>query len=158
MFARRIAPFSIRSATDSTFCCDVSIVTQERPNAPATVAVVPDPANGSSTRSPADLELVAEIVRTVGSNRVKLLFDFYHVQIMHGDVMRRIEENIDIIGHVHVAGNPGRKELDDTQEINFPPLLRKLHALGYQGYVGQEYIPTRDAYEGLREAVALCDI
>jgi hydroxypyruvate isomerase len=105
-----------------------------------------------------DLELVAEIVRTVGSNRVKLLFDFYHVQIMHGDVMRRIEENIDIIGHVHVAGNPDRKELDDTQEINFPPLLRKLHALGYQGYVGQEYIPTRDAYEGLREAVALCDI
>ena len=105
-----------------------------------------------------DLELVSEIIRTVGSSRVKLLFDFYHVQIMHGDVMRRIEENFDIIGHVHVAGNPGRNELDDNQEINFPPLLRKLHSLGYQGYVGQEFIPTRDAYEGLREAVTLCDI
>ncbi|MFN9984652.1 MAG: hydroxypyruvate isomerase family protein [Pirellula sp.] len=105
-----------------------------------------------------DLELVAEIIRTVGSSRIRLLFDFYHVQIMHGDVMRRIEENIDIIGHVHVAGNPGRNELDDNQEINFPPLLRKLHALGYQGYVGQEFIPTRDAYEGLRQAITLCDI
>ncbi|MEI8212856.1 MAG: TIM barrel protein [Planctomycetota bacterium] len=105
-----------------------------------------------------DLGLVSEIIRRVSSDRLKLLFDIYHVQIMHGDVIRRMEENIDIIGHVHVAGNPGRKELDDDQEINFPPILRRLHALGYQGYVGQEFIPTRDAYEGLRQAVELCDV
>jgi hydroxypyruvate isomerase len=105
-----------------------------------------------------DIDLVAQIVRSVGSERVKMLFDVYHVQIMHGDVMRRLDEHIDIIGHVHVAGCPGRNELDDKQEINFPPIMRKLHKLGYQGYVGQEFIPTRDAYQGLREAVLLCDI
>jgi hydroxypyruvate isomerase len=105
-----------------------------------------------------DIDLVAQIVRTVGSERVKMLFDVYHVQIMHGDVMRRLDEHIDIIGHVHVAGCPGRNELDDQQEINFPPIMRKLHRLGYQGYVGQEFIPTRDAYEGLKQAVLLCDV
>lgn len=105
-----------------------------------------------------DITLVAEIIRRVSSERVKMLFDIYHVQIMHGDVIRRVEEYFDLIGHVHVAGNPGRKELDDDQEINFPPILRKLHSLGYQGYVGQEFIPTGDAFAGLQQAVALCDI
>jgi hydroxypyruvate isomerase len=64
----------------------------------------------------------------------------------------------DIIGHVHTAGNPGRAELDDTQEINFPPILRKLVDLGYDGYVGHEFIPTRDPLTGLRQAVELCDV
>lgn len=105
-----------------------------------------------------DINLVAEIIHKVGSPRLKLLFDIYHVQIMHGDVIRRIEEHKDIIGHVHVAGNPGRAELDDEQEINFPPILRKLLQVGYQGYVGQEFIPTRDPLQGLREAVQLCDV
>jgi hydroxypyruvate isomerase len=105
-----------------------------------------------------DINLVAKIVRQVGSPRLKLLFDIYHVQIMHGDVIRRIEEFKDIIGHVHTAGNPGRAELDDQQEINFPPILRKLVSVGYQGYVGQEFIPTRDPVAGLREAVTLCDV
>ncbi|MBS0264578.1 MAG: TIM barrel protein [Planctomycetes bacterium] len=105
-----------------------------------------------------DINLVAKIIRQVGSPRLKLLFDIYHVQIMHGDVIRRIEEFKDIIGHVHTAGNPGRAELDDQQEINFPPILRKLLAVGYQGYVGQEFIPTRDPLAGLREAVTLCDV
>jgi hydroxypyruvate isomerase len=105
-----------------------------------------------------DVNLVANIIRQVGSPRLKLLFDVYHVQIMHGDVIRRIEEFKDIIGHVHTAGNPGRRELDDEQEINYPPILRKLLAVGYQGYVGQEFIPTRDPVAGLREAVTLCDV
>jgi hydroxypyruvate isomerase len=77
---------------------------------------------------------------------------------MHGDVIRRIEENKDIIGHVHTAGNPGRGELDSKQEINYPPILEKLLAIGYQGFVGQEFIPTRDPLAGLREAVQLCDV
>jgi len=105
-----------------------------------------------------DVDFVGRIVRAVGSPRLKLLFDIYHVQIMHGDVIRRIEENKDIIGHVHTAGNPGRGELDSRQEINYPPILEKLLAIGYRGYVGQEFIPTRDPLEGLREAVRLCDV
>jgi sugar phosphate isomerase/epimerase len=105
-----------------------------------------------------DIDYVAGIVRRVGSERVKLLFDIYHVQIMNGDVIRRIEECRDVIGHVHTAGNPGRGELDDKQEINYPPIMRKLLDIGYSGYVGQEFIPTRDPLTGLREAVTLCDV
>jgi sugar phosphate isomerase/epimerase len=105
-----------------------------------------------------DIDYMARIFRKVGSPRLKLLFDIYHVQIMHGDVIRRIEQTKDIIGHVHTAGNPGRGELDDQQEINYPPILRKLIEIGYTGYVGQEFIPTRDPLAGLREAVKLCDV
>jgi hydroxypyruvate isomerase len=105
-----------------------------------------------------DLDWVAGILRRVGSPRVKLLFDIYHVQIMHGDVIRRIEQNRDLIGHVHTAGNPGRGELDDRQEIQYPPIMRKLLEMRYAGYVGQEFIPTRNPLEGLRQAVRLCDV
>jgi hydroxypyruvate isomerase len=105
-----------------------------------------------------DLDWVAGILRRVGSPRVRLLFDVYHVQIMHGDVMRRIEQTRDLIGHVHVAGNPGRGELDENQEIYYPPILRKLLEIKYEGYVGQEFIPTRDPREGLKQAVRLCDV
>jgi len=105
-----------------------------------------------------DLDYLAKIIRRVGSPRLRLLFDVYHVQIMHGDVIRRLEQNKDIIGHVHTAGNPGRGELDDTQEIQYRPIMKKLLALKYTGYVGQEFIPTRDPLAGLREAVRLCDV
>jgi hydroxypyruvate isomerase len=105
-----------------------------------------------------DLDWVADIIRKVASPRVRLLFDVYHVQVMHGDLVRRIEQTKDILGHVHTAGNPGRGELDDTQEINYRPVMRKLLAIKYQGYVGQEFIPTRNPHEGLREAVRLCDV
>ena len=99
-----------------------------------------------------------DIIKRVGSPNLKLLFDVYHVQIMDGDVIRRIRELKDLIGHVHTAGNPGRGELDDNQEILYPPIMRALLEIGYQGYVGQEFIPTRDPLEGLRQAVALCDV
>src|SRR4029077_4008281 len=82
-----------------------------------------------------DLDFVAEILRKVGSPRVKLLFDIYHVQIMHGDVIRRLGECKDVLGHVHTAGVPGRNELDDTQELSYPAILRKLVAMKYDGYV-----------------------
>ena len=105
-----------------------------------------------------DLDWMAGIIRKVGSPRMKLLFDIYHVQIMHGDLIRRIEQNKDIIGHVHTAGNPGRGELDDGQEIQYAPVMKKLLDIKYEGYVGQEFIPTRDPKEGLRQAVRLCDV
>jgi hydroxypyruvate isomerase len=105
-----------------------------------------------------DLDWMASIIRRVNSPRLKLLFDVYHVQIMHGDILRRLEQNRAIIGHIHTAGNPGRGELDDRQEIQYPAVMRKLIEIGYTGYVGQEFIPTRNPLEGLRQAVRLCDV
>jgi hydroxypyruvate isomerase len=99
-----------------------------------------------------------DICKRVGSPRMKLLFDVYHVQVQDGDVIRRLHQNKDFIGHVHVAGNPGRGELDQKQEINFPPIMQALLDIGYNGYVGQEFIPTRDPFQGLHEAVTLCDV
>jgi hydroxypyruvate isomerase len=101
---------------------------------------------------------VAGIVKKVGSPRVKLLFDIYHVQVMDGDVIRRIRQYGDLIGHVHAAGNPGRGELDDNQEINYAACMKALLEIGYTGFVGQEFIPTRDPMEGLTQAVSLCDV
>ncbi len=103
-------------------------------------------------------EYCIDILKRVGSPRLKMLFDVYHVQIMDGDVIRRIRQHKEYIGHVHVAGCPGRGELDNKQEINFPPIMQALLDVGYQGYVGLEFIPTRDSYQGLREAVTLCDV
>jgi len=99
-----------------------------------------------------------EIVKKVGSPRMKILFDIYHVQIMDGDIISRIRQYKDYIGHYHTAGNPGRKELDASQEINYRPIMEEIVKTGYRGFVGQEFIPTRDPLEGLMEAVALCDV
>ena len=104
------------------------------------------------------LDDCADIVRAVDSPNMKLLFDFYHVQIMHGDLIRRLESCKDILGHIHTAGNPGRGEIGTRQEINYPPLMEKLVELGYTGWVGHEFIPTGDPMAGLREAVALCRV
>ena len=105
-----------------------------------------------------DLDYVARIIRRVGSPRVKLLFDVYHVQVMNGDLIRRLEQTKDILGHVHTAGNPGRGELRRQAGIQYAPVMRKLVAIGYEGYVGHEFIPTRNPFDGLREAVHLCDV
>ena len=105
-----------------------------------------------------DVDYVADIVRRVGSDRVKMLFDVYHVQVMNGDVIRRIKQCQDVIGHIHTAGVPGRGELNADQEVNFPPIMRQLLEIGYDGYVGQEFIPTQDPLAGLRQAFELCDV
>ncbi|MCA9089665.1 MAG: TIM barrel protein [Planctomycetaceae bacterium] len=99
-----------------------------------------------------------DLLKAVGSSHLKLLFDIYHVQIMDGDVIRRIHQHKDYLGHIHTAGNPGRGELDDVQEINYPAVMQALLDVGYDGYVGQEFIPTRDAWTGLAEAVRKCDV
>ena len=105
-----------------------------------------------------NIEMAVDICRQVGSERIKVLFDIYHVQIMHGDVIERIRRHHPFIGHYHTAGVPGRGELDDTQELNYPPIMKEIVATGYRGYVGQEFIPTRDKMTGLREAFLLCDV
>ena len=117
-----------------------------------------DPMTGHPGYQGDDLDWCASVIRAVGSPRIKLLFDIYHVQIMHGDIIRRMESVKELIGHVHTAGVPGRGELDDTQEINFPPTMKKLLDIGYTGYVGQEFIPTREPFAGLQQAVTLCDV
>ncbi|WP_206291667.1 hydroxypyruvate isomerase family protein [Humisphaera borealis] len=104
------------------------------------------------------MDYCIDILKKVGSERLKVLFDIYHVQIMDGDVITRIRQHKQYIGHIHTAGNPGRGELDNKQEINYPPIMEALVEVGYKGYVGHEYIPTREVMAGLKQAVALCDV
>ena len=104
------------------------------------------------------IDYCAAIVRATRCANAKLLFDVYHVAIMNGDVIRRIRQYGPWIGHVHVAGVPGRGELNAVQEVNYPAVMRALLEAGYQGYVGQEFIPTRDPMEALAEAVSWCDV
>jgi hydroxypyruvate isomerase len=99
-----------------------------------------------------------EVIKAVGSPRVKLLYDIYHMQIMEGDVIRTIRDNIDYIAHFHTGGVPGRHELDDSQELNWAGICRSIVDAGYKGYVAHEFIPTRDPLTSLRDAVALCDV
>ncbi|MDQ3623080.1 MAG: sugar phosphate isomerase/epimerase [Verrucomicrobiota bacterium] len=105
-----------------------------------------------------DIERTVEICRRVGSERMKVLFDIYHVQIMHGDVITRIKQHAPYIAHIHTAGVPGRAEIDDTQELNYPPLMKALLEIGYTGFVGQEFIPVRDKVQSLAQAVRICDV
>ena len=105
-----------------------------------------------------DVEYVVEILKAVGSENVKLLFDIYHVSIMNGDVIRRLHQHKEVIGHIHTAGNPGRAELDDNQEINYPACMKALLEIGYNSYVGHEFIPTRDPLAGLEQAIEWCDV
>ena len=105
-----------------------------------------------------DVDHCAELIHKVASPSLKLLFDVYHVQIMNGDVIRRIRQYKDIIGHYHTAGNPGRAELDDTQEINYPAVMRAILETKYDGFVAQEFIPTWDDVSALRHAAMVCDV
>ncbi|MEM6802954.1 MAG: TIM barrel protein [Bacteroidota bacterium] len=99
-----------------------------------------------------------EIIKAVSSPGLKLLFDVYHIQIMDGDIIRNMEENMEYIGHVQIAGVPGRGEIGYQQEINYKAVMHALVKNGYEGYVGHEWIPTGDPLKGLKEAVAICTI
>jgi hydroxypyruvate isomerase len=106
-----------------------------------------------------DVDRCVEFVKTMGSPRFKLLFDIYHVQIMNGDVIRRLRRYKDYIGHFHTAGVPGRGELDETQEINYPAVMKAILETGYDGFVAQEFIPTwEDKALALRHAAKVCDV
>jgi hydroxypyruvate isomerase len=101
----------------------------------------------------------AEVCRQVGSERVKLLYDIYHMQIMEGDMISHIKQHIQYIAHFHTGGVPGRNEIDDTQEINYPAVMRAIVATGYKGFVAQEFIPKgKDPLKSLGQAVEICDV
>ena len=99
-----------------------------------------------------------ELVKRVGSERFKLLYDIYHMQIMEGDVIRTIKNNHQCFGHYHTAGNPGRNEIDASQELNYRPICEAIHATGFKGFLAQEFIPRRDPMTSLREAIDICDV
>jgi hydroxypyruvate isomerase len=106
-----------------------------------------------------DVDFCVDLIRRVDSPHMKLLFDVYHVQVMNGDVIRRIRQYKDVIGHYHTAGNPGRGELDETQETNYPAVMKAIVETGYQGFVAQEFIPTwEDKAKALRHAAQVCDV
>ncbi len=100
-----------------------------------------------------------ELCKQVGSDRFKLLYDIYHMQIMEGDVIDTIKESQQYIGHYHTGGVPGRAEIDETQEIFYPPVMKAIVATGFKGFVAQEFIPKRkDALASLRQGVQICDV
>jgi len=99
-----------------------------------------------------------ELIKRVDSPRVKLLYDIYHMQIMEGDILRTIRENIQYIAHFHTGGVPGRHELDDTQELNWRTVAKAIADLGFTGYVAHEFVPLRDPLTSLRQAVELCTV
>ena len=106
-----------------------------------------------------DVDFCVKLINEVGSKNFKLLFDVYHVSIMNGDIIRRIRQYKDVIGHYHTAGNPGRAELDDTQEINYKPIMQEIAKTGFDGFVAHEFIPTwDDPAAALRHGVEACDI
>jgi hydroxypyruvate isomerase len=94
----------------------------------------------------------------VRSPRVKLLYDIYHMQVMEGDIISTLREHSDLIGHYHTAGVPGRHEIDNAQELNYPAIVHAIAATGYGGYIGQEFVPQGDPRAALKAAFDLCDV
>lgn len=99
-----------------------------------------------------------ELAKRVGSERFKLLYDIYHMQIMEGDVIATIRENLQYIGHFHTGGVPGRNEIDDTQELNYARIAKAIADTNFKGYIAQEFIPRRDPLASLAEAVKICTV
>jgi hydroxypyruvate isomerase len=99
-----------------------------------------------------------DMVKAVGSPRVKLLYDIYHMQIMEGDVIRTIRDNIQYIGHFHTGGVPGRHELDETQELQWRTIAQAIADLKFEGYFAHEFVPAKDPMASLKSAVTLCTV
>lgn len=98
-----------------------------------------------------------EVCKRVDSPSVRLLYDIYHMQIMEGDIIRTIQDNIQWIGHFHTAGNPGRNDFDDTQELNYQGICKAIAQTSYRGYLAHEFSPKGDVIESLRKAFEICD-
>ena len=101
----------------------------------------------------------AELAKAVGSDRFKLLYDIYHMQIMEGDVIATIKAYHPYISHYHTGGVPGRAEIDETQELNYPAIMKAIVATGYKGFVAQEFVPKRpDPLTSLKQSIQICDV
>ena len=100
----------------------------------------------------------SKLVRKVGSDRFKLLYDIYHMQVQEGDIIATITEYADCIGHYHTAGVPGRHEIDDSQELYYPAIMKAILETGYKGYVGHEFVPKNDPLTSLAQAVHICNV
>ena len=98
------------------------------------------------------------LAKQLNSERFKLLYDIYHMQIMEGDVIRTIRDNHQYIGHFHTGGVPGRHEIDDSQELNYRAVMRAIGDTGFKGFVAQEFVPTKDPRTSLAEAVRICRV
>ena len=98
------------------------------------------------------------LAKQLDSPRFKLLYDIYHMQIMEGDVIRTIRDNIQYIGHFHTGGVPGRHEIDNTQELNYRAVMLAIAEAGFTGYVAQEFVPTKDPRASLAEAIRICRV
>jgi len=103
-------------------------------------------------------EWAVDICRKVGSPRMKVLYDIYHMQIMGDNLVATIKKNIEYIGHFHTAGVPGRNEIDSKQEINYPEVMKAIAETKYDGWVAHEFVPKRDPLASLKEAVEICDV
>lgn len=99
-----------------------------------------------------------EAVKRVNSPQIKLLYDIYHMQIMDGDVIRTVRDYHQYIGHYHTGGNPGRNEIDESQELNYRAVAKAIADTGFSGYFAHEFIPTRDWAESLQQAVQICTV
>jgi hydroxypyruvate isomerase len=100
-----------------------------------------------------------ELCKKVNSKNFKLLYDIYHMQIDEGDVIRTIRDNHEYFGHFHTGGVPGRHEIDNTQELFYPAIMKAIHETGFKGYVAQEFMPAKeDKVKSLKEAILICDI
>ena len=101
----------------------------------------------------------AELCKRVGSPNLKLLYDIYHMQIMEGNIIENIQKYHSYFSHIHTGGNPGRNEIDETQELNYPAIMKTLVDVGYKGFVGQEFVPKQeDKIASLEKCIRICDV
>jgi len=120
--------------------------------------VIAEP-GGTSRRHAVCTAFGAEIAKGVGSENFKLLYDIYHMQLSEGNLIDTIRKNADVIGHYHTAGAPGRRDLDEHQEIYYPAVMRAIVETGFKGFVAHEFTPKKEnRLESIRDAVKVCDV
>jgi len=106
-----------------------------------------------------NMKFGVEVCKQVGSDRMKILYDIYHAQIMEGDIIRTIQNNKQYIAHYHTGGVPGRKDIDETQELYYPAIMNAILKTGYTGYVAHEFTPkSSDPFKSLERAIEICDV
>lgn len=142
-------PAPLRAAGLATYAANLRRVAEKAFAAGLTLLLEPINSRDAPDYLVSHCDEAAEIVARIGAPNVKLLFDVYHVQIMDGDLIRRIQRHRDVIGHVQVAGVPSRAEPDAENELNFPAIFKALHTIGYRGWVGAEYRPRGRVEDGL---------